>query len=146
MEDQNGTIQNRTIENRTIADMDAFTRAYVACALWSSTDNANESGGEPLDANYSIEDIAPHTLAQMIRDCQAFQRDQATILNDVYSKFPWFSVERAGHDFWLTRNGHGAGFWDETVQSPELWKRLTDESKAYGSFDLYVGSNGKIDN
>jgi hypothetical protein len=22
------------------------------------------------------------------------------------------AIEQAGHDFWLSRNGHGTGFWD----------------------------------
>lgn len=25
---------------------------------------------------------------------------------------PGYDAERFGHDFWLTRNGHGTGFWD----------------------------------
>ena len=27
------------------------------------------------------------------------------------------SIEQAGYDFWLTRNGHGTGFWDR----PEIY-------------------------
>ena len=42
--------------------MDAFTTAYIEAALWSSMDNADEQGGEPLDANYDIEDIAPEAI------------------------------------------------------------------------------------
>lgn len=84
--------------------MDAFTRSYIAAALWSSTDNADDRGDEPLDANYGPDDIAPDTLARMVEDCETFQRDNG---GDIASDF-----ERAGHDFWLTRNGHGAGFWD----------------------------------
>lgn len=57
----------------TTTQLDTFTRAYITCALWSSMDNANEQGGEPLDANYSAEDIAPDTLAKMVADCEKFQ-------------------------------------------------------------------------
>lgn len=39
----------------------------------------------------------------------------------------------AGHDFWLTRVGHGAGFWDRGLG--DLGERLTDASKAYGMPD-----------
>jgi hypothetical protein len=50
---------------------------------------------------------------------------------------------RAGHDFWLTREGHGAGFWDGDYPEPQA-TRLTKASKAYGGFDLYIGDDGMI--
>lgn len=115
--------------------MDAFTRQYIATALWSSMDNADDRGGEPLDANHGPDDLAPETLASMIEDCQAFQRDH----HDDIALDP----ERAGHDFWLTRNRHGAGFWDGDWPH-EVGRRLTDASHAYGGVDLYVGDDGLI--
>ncbi len=51
--------------------------------------------------------------------------------------------EAAGHDFWLTRNGHGAGFWDGDWPEPAA-TRLTASSKKYGEFNLYLGDDGKI--
>jgi hypothetical protein len=49
---------------------------------------------------------------------------------------------QGGHDFWLTRNGHGAGFWDGDWPE-EVGKRLTEASKKYGEVYLYV-QDGKI--
>lgn len=115
--------------------MDKFTIAYIEAALWSSTDNSDESGGNPLDDNYGIEDLSPETLASIIEDCQAFQRDYAVAIGD--------ELERAGHDFWLTRNGHGAGFWDGDWDD-DVGKRLTEASDVYGSIDLYVGDDEQI--
>ena len=46
-----------------------FFDSYVETALWSSTDNSDETGGEPLDRNYGLEDIDPETLARMRQDC-----------------------------------------------------------------------------
>ena len=52
-------------------------------------------------------------------------------------------ARQAGHDFWLTRNGHGCGFWDGDW--PELiGEKLTEASKDFGSFDLYIGVGGRI--
>lgn len=107
--------------------LDMFTTAYVECALWSSTDNSTESGGYPLDDNYDIEDIDKETLASMIADCEAFQRDH---WDDIAS-----DLERAGADFWLSRNGHGAGFFDGPWPNADF---LHKAAKVYGSFDLYV--------
>lgn len=120
-------------------EIDTFTRAYIECALWSTTDNSDDSGGEPLDANYSVEDIAPDTLAEMVRDCVSFQSDNA----DLMEEMTLADDGRAGHDFWLTRNRHGAGFWDGDWRK-DIADRLTAYSYAAGSYDLYVGDDGKI--
>lgn len=116
--------------------LEKFCESYIETALWSSTDNADDSGGEPLDKNYSADDIAPSTMKQMVKDCKAFyesERKSLAVGTD----------GQGGHDFWLTRNGHGAGFWDGDWPEPEATK-LTKASKAYGSYDLYVGDDGKI--
>jgi hypothetical protein len=115
--------------------MDAFTTSYIETALWSTTDNANASGGSPLDDNYGVDDIAGPTLARMIEDCAAFQEANVKHIGD--------RDEQAGYDFWLTREGHGAGFWDGDWDEPGATV-LTDAAHAYGSFDLYVGDDGKV--
>ncbi len=131
--------------------IDKFTRAYIEAALWSSTDD----DGDPLDASFSIDDIHPATLNRMIEDCLAFQETEEAALR------PLGSVEQNGHDFWLTRNRHGAGFWDrgykdfcEIACAPcdyyklhpiaRYVKAVVDSSHAYGEFDLYVGDDGLI--
>lgn len=122
-------------------NIDVFLRAYCAAALWSSTDEA----GEPLDAVHSVDDIAPATLESMREDCADFIKANAADLAlyaGVMSDGVNPAESRAGHDFWLTRNSHGAGFWDRGIAA--LGERLSSAAKVYGSFDLYVGDDGKI--
>ena len=133
----------------TTTQLDEFTAAYVECALWSSNDNADESGGESLDVNYGREDIHPDTLAEMVDDCQDF-------LASFGSLVPSDRLSRAGHDFWITRNHHGAGFWDGDWKDPlpsghesagayrTVGDYLTAMSHPYGSVNLYVGDDGMI--
>jgi hypothetical protein len=113
--------------------MDEFTAAYIECALWSSNDETDEQGGAPLDANYCADDIDPATLATMVEDCRRFQEQNAELIRA--------DLVRAGHDFWLTRNHHGAGFWDGDW--PEDGATLTEHCKAYPEVSLYV-HNGSI--
>lgn len=115
--------------------MDNFTTQYIITALWSSTDESTPQGGEPMDKNYGSEDIDPETLALMQADCAKFQTEN---MDDILS-----DLGLAGHDFWLTRNGHGAGFWDGDWEK-EAGERLTKASKKFGEFNLYVGDDGKI--
>jgi hypothetical protein len=125
-------------------NLDSFTRQYIATALWSSTDD----GGTPLDYNYSPDDLHPSALAKMIADCAKFQADNAQLLSDAYAAdLPSRPRDNdaqgsAGHDFWLTRNSHGAGFWDGDWST--FGDALTTASEAFGESNLYVGDDGKI--
>lgn len=115
--------------------MDEFTRSYIETALWSSNDESDESGGKPLDRNYGIHDIDRDTLARMRADCARFQQDHYDDISE--------DLRKAGHDFWLTRNRHGAGFWDGDWEKT-TGRRLTNISHGYGEVHLYVGDDGKI--
>ncbi len=116
-------------------NLDDFTRAYIKCALWSTNDESDASGGVPMDDHYWIDGIDPDTLAKIVTDCRQFQAEH---WEDICN-----NVEGAGHDFWLTRNGHEAGFWDGDWPEPAA-TRLTKASKAFGEFHLYVGDDGVI--
>lgn len=110
--------------------MDSFTLAYIEAALWSS----NDDQGNPLDSTDS--DIAPETLARMVADCAKFQTENAELLAAAGDD------AQNGYDFWLTRCGHGAGFWDRGYG--DIGDKLTEAAHAYGDVDLYVGDDRRI--
>lgn len=114
--------------------LDAFTRQYIETMLWSTNDESDDSGGDPLDKNYSIEDIAPETMELIIEDCADFQERYAELLSN-----SGIDDERAGHCFWLSREGHGSGFFDEDTIDYEFQDPLQEAARSYGGFELYVG-------
>lgn len=118
-------------DNGYVSQLDLFLKAYVEAALWSSTDDKDV----PLDKYHTAKDLAPETVAKMKADCQKFLVENDEDIGIEY--------ERAGHDFWLTRNGHGAGFWDGDWEE-EAGERLTKSAHAFGQADLYIGDDGKI--
>jgi len=120
-------------------EIDSFTSAYIECAFWSSHFDCVGSANV-----YGAEDLAPETLAQIVKDCRRFQLENYDVLEAEYlSDLPLANVTHAGHDFWLTRNGHGAGFWDGDW-SKANGEKLTEACKAFGEVELYVGDDGKI--
>jgi hypothetical protein len=124
------------IHDNNGADVDKMVDAYIECALWSSTNFTSEDDdGTPFDDGYGPDDIAPETVAAFYEDCEAFATANADDLATM-------SPEQAGHDFWLTQNRHGAGFWDRGLGA--VGDRLTAAAHAYGSVDLYVGDDGKV--
>lgn len=121
--------------------LDTFTRSYLETALWSSNDESNEQGGDPLDQNYDLSDLDQKVVDQAIADCADFRKGCAELLEQAYG-IRGYSEGKAGHDFWLSRNGHGAGFFDEGQE--DCWDQLQDAAEAHGSVDLYVGDDGQI--
>jgi hypothetical protein len=128
--------------------MDKFLASYIETALWSSTD----FDGTPLDdSKYADAELDPKTRARMAADCEKFQAEYAKLVSglddSVLRSFPQsdHDGDRIAHDFWLTRNRHGAGFWDGDYPEP-IATQLTDLAHSFGESDLYVGDNGKIFN
>lgn len=126
-----------------ISSLDTFTQAYIESALWSSSDENDESGGEFLDENYGVDDIAPETLQEMANDCAKFQNETGGLWAKIDDFGQYTVEERAAHDFWLTRNGHGAGFWDGDWPE-DIEDALTDAAEKFGEYGLYIGDDGKI--
>jgi hypothetical protein len=124
--------------------LDKFTTAYIEAALWSSNDESDPSGGEPMDRNYGVEDIHPDTLAKMKADCEKFQKDNAEYLTDDNCLTSYPVDEQAGHDFWLTRCGHGCGFWETSDWRKDAGLQLTAAAKRFGECNLYVGDDEMI--
>jgi hypothetical protein len=121
------------------AEYDAadMLQAYITAALWSSNDESNDQGGEPLDANYSADDLAPETLAKMTADVNAFLAAHAADIG--------VNAIQAGHDLWLTRTRSGVGFADRReVYTDAARQRLDDAAEALGERHLYIGDDGKI--
>jgi hypothetical protein len=123
------------------AEFDEFTHGYIETALWSSNDESDPSGGQPLDANYDIRDLSPSCLQAMTEDCAKFQAENAELLAAA-SEQDGQDGFRQGHDFWLTRCGHGAGYWDGDY--PTTGDGLTEASEAWGNVDIYVGDDDMI--
>jgi hypothetical protein len=47
-----------------------------------------------------------------------------------------------GHDLWLTRNGHGVGFWDRGLG--DRGDTLSEICRAMGEVDTYVGDDDEL--
>lgn len=109
--------------------IEAFTGA-LECAAWSSTDE----DGNPFDSDvHSRRAYAEVDLLEFLQQLCDFVRGNWADCKEYVKHRGWDSL---GHDFWLTRNGHGAGFWDRGLGP--LGQRLTDAAKVYGEANLYV--------
>lgn len=115
-----------------LVKVDEFTAGYVECALWSSTDDA----GKPLECRNK--DLTREAFIRMLEDCRAFQVACADDLGT-------FSPDQCGHLFWLTRAGHGDGFWAWEGELRARGERLTKVAQCFGDDALIAGEDGTID-
>lgn len=55
------------------------------------------------------------------------------------------SGAQIGHDLWLTRNGHGSGFWDkEDLYGPITSEHLDAYATTCGEVYVYAGDDGLL--
>ena len=112
-------------------DLNSFINAYIEAALWSTPDDMGYPVAERFDSAH-LNDTALKTIRE---DCAKFCKQQA-------EELAYLDARQCGHDFWLTRNGHGAGFWDRGLG--ERGKRLSAAAHAFGEQNLVVGDDGKL--
>jgi hypothetical protein len=126
------------VKSPEIADLDQFVDAYCEALLFFSSDT-NEEGTEstPLDHEHTMADIDTENMECIRQQCEAF----VAVAGEAISGNPG----QAGQDFFLTRNGHGSGFWDR----PEVWggdemaERLSALARAFGEQDV-VAEDGTV--
>lgn len=129
-------------------DVESFVNGYLVAALWSSSDTlpGTADGQEGETVNLDNYYWADGQEAKLMGECLDFIAANAADLlayEQQKSHAPEYGAwECAGHDFWLTRNGHGAGFWDRGLG--ELGERLSEASKAFGGIDLYLGDDEQV--
>lgn len=119
-------------------NVERIVDSYLEAVLFTESE-AEEDGGEPLDKNFSIDDFHSDARAEAEADVKAFLKLAELILNNLDDQI---SDEQTGIDFWLTRNGHGAGFWDRDLGL--AGDELTKICKTFGEKHAYVSDEGEV--
>lgn len=114
----------------------SFFTSYCEALLFTSTD----SDGEDLSREFTIDDLLKCSEIDALRkDCLDFQHQNRALLTLAYTD-EIYTSSQAGHDFLLTQNGHGAGFFDRGHH--EVGERLTEAAHAFGTVELYTAHAG----
>lgn len=126
--------------------LDEFLDGYITCALWSESDQTRPDGGDPLDANYNVADITFPSQQKMRAECDAFMQANMVALTQyaalrTFNRSEGIVWEHIGHDFWLTRNGHGTGFWDRDCG--DVGDHLAEVASRCGERHIMV-NDGKL--
>jgi hypothetical protein len=118
---------------QTLDRLPPFLQSYLIAAYWTNDDDA-PSGDYLTSSRPEIMNrkLSPEAFLAAQEDCDRFQSENFELIKNDLSK--------AGQDFWLTRNGNGAGFWGGDWDE-DVGEILTKASKKFGSVDLYIGND-----
>lgn len=147
--DTDGVVKAESGERVAFFALPLLAQGYIKAFFWTNTEGSREAGtydpenGSALPEEVGYDDLAAETLDSILADCAAFAKEADALLTLADER--GYGEERAGHDFWLTRNGHGAGFWDrDELEAEGLGDSLTAIAKRYGDSDVYLGDDDKV--
>ena len=113
--------------------IDDTLEAYLECMIWSEYDSNNDT----LDKNYDFSHFSKELIEKSIDDLVSFEAEiHEKNLDDNLTSW------QIGHDLWLTRNGHGCGFWDRGLG--EQGDKLTAIAERFKVVSCYVGDDGQL--
>lgn len=131
-------------------DLNTVTRAAVETLLWSESPMTDEDDTESFESHgYTPDDLAPGAVTDIFGAVSGFVQGA-----DKERPYIWQNVagtlrmrdgkqlsEWIGHNWVLTANRHGAGFWDTGIGDAGTY--LTDLAHA-ASYSLYLGDDGRV--
>lgn len=125
----------------TEQQINEFIAGYITAMIWSTPGDFNGK----VFADLLDFDLAPATRTVCEKECREFIAANSEDLNAYTAAIPCSNCtesEHAGHDFWLTRAGHGVGFWARGLG--DLGDRLTEACTVAGNREPYLGDDGLV--
>lgn len=118
--------------------LSTFAKGYVEAMFFTNGDTGEDD--EFLLNHLGVEKLTREAVKDIAKDCDAFL---GTIMPDGCFVRQWldrageatdgaYDDERAGHDFWFTRQGHGVGYWDRKELEGELGEGLAEAARKFG--------------
>jgi hypothetical protein len=111
--------------------------------LWSSSVTTNESGdyqsANQFEPSQELRDYVGDKFAQFEAKLHE-QLPDFDIVDDC--KIECDEFEQLEHDFILTVNGHGAGFWDGDWQSGDVLTKICHDY--FSELEIYLADDGLL--
>jgi len=111
--------------------IDIIMDTYFESALWSVEDKDE-------DFKYkTIHDFSDQARNQAKEEIKWFLDNAGDVFSEILNT-------EIGHDLWLSRNGHGSGFFDRAGYEEDDADFLMDLARILGEIYLEIGDDDKI--
>jgi hypothetical protein len=117
------------------SEVEELWRGYATAILFAEMDYETD---ELLDYNYSISDFDEETEKESKELLRKFYTENKKAIEE-----SGLDLDTIGNDIWYTRAGHGAGFFDHSLDS-DVEEALTKGAKALGEHPDVETYDGKI--
>ena len=131
-------------------EISQIVRSELDALLWSEGEITDENGDftlESWDEIYDADDATPELIAQLTEELHLWEdvefysttvhAEMTSALEEYKEYFGTNWHSSFGHDLALTRNGHGAGFWDRGLG--DAGDVLTSWAESLGTLDIFHG-------
>ena len=124
---------------------------FTECEPGTDAESHDPENESALHGDISDSDFSGEMDSRIERDCAAFYIENLDTFdslwayvreNYVYIQGGLYGPYEAGIDFWLTRNGHGVGFWDRGLG--ELGDTLSAACESFGEVWAYLGDDSRV--
>jgi len=110
--------------------------AYLEAAMFTD--------GGPDHPDIDAGEFAPESILKAKTDCVQFISDNIDLVLAAVSRVGYDYASLA-HDLWLTRNGHGTGFWDRReLEEGDLGNQLSMAARALPPLTLELDDKGNL--
>ena len=113
-------------------NIDAIVDSYLETVLWVGNDESSDF----ITKDLTIHDFDEKSKAQVKEDIIDFL-EKAHSQDETTAELASYNESSFGHNFFLSRNRHGSGFFDEDNN------KLQEISYSFGPSDFYIGDDGK---
>ena len=110
-------------------NIDEILNSYIETAIWAEESNENDLKGKTIN-DFNEESVA-NSKIEIYNFIKKAQQEAPDELSTYDSK-------ALGHNLWLSRNGHGAGFFDDNND------KLQNLARSIKPVDIYLGNDGKV--
>ena len=116
----------------TQAELDEFIDGYEAAMWWTNAYEYDNGELQPYEGLAGVTgEYANGQYAKLRSAAEDFAMENFDIIREaIATRDDFYGWNFAGHDFALTRNGHGVGFWDRGLGA--VGDALADVAKLHG--------------
>lgn len=158
----NNINEEKKILNLTQEELNEILKGYIECALWTEEERLHDEVTIDMDdeedmdeiekliflknkfdkktfTSFISEDIDIDSRIDAYNDIKQFIKDSGNVaIKEAINENGLFKL---GMDIWLTRNGHGSGFFDHNYENEEI---LIKSAKKLKEKNLIVGDDNKL--